>query len=121
MSNTHGKIITNYVTACLNSKPINRIHGKTNLVSYSLLINQLALKANSVKTKQYGGKHGNLPLIINDAKFRIISGVATATTDKTATPTGMDLDIDKQKLNFQRQKITGILKVKILTTLSRTN
>ena len=60
-----------------------------------------------------GGEHGHLPLIINDSKLRTITGVATAITDKTATPTGMDSDINGQTLNFQRQKIASIWKVKI--------
>ena len=113
MSDTLGKSVTDYVTECLNSKPIDRMHGEPTLVSYSLLVNQLAVKATTVKTTQWGGKHGHLPLIINDAKLRTISGFATATPGKTATPAGMDPSIDGQTSNFQRQKLTGIWKVKI--------
>ena len=113
MSDTLRESVTDYVTARLNNKPIDRMHGEPTLVSYYLLVNQLAVKTTAVNTKQWGRKHGHLPLIINDAKFRTISGVTTATTDKTATPTGMDPAIDGQISNFQRQKLTIIWKVRI--------
>ena len=94
ITDTLGKSVTDYLMALPNSKPIDRMHGKPSLFSYYLLVNQLAVKATAVETKQWGGKHGHLPLIINNAKLRTISGVAAATTDKMATPTGMYPDID---------------------------
>ena len=61
MLDTIGKSVTDYVTARLNSKPINRMYGKPTLVSESLLVNQLAVKATAVKTKQWGGETWNPP------------------------------------------------------------
>ena len=52
MSDTLGESVPNYVTAQLNIKPIDRMHGKPTLVSYSLLINELAVKSTAVNTKQ---------------------------------------------------------------------
>ena len=76
--------VTDYVTARLNSKPIYRMRSELTLVSYSLLVNQLAVKSTMVNTNQLGGgEHGHLPLIINESKLQTITGVATATTDKT--------------------------------------
>ena len=54
MSDTLGESVPNYVTAQLNIKPIDRMHGKPTLVSYSLIVDQLAGKATAVKTKQWG-------------------------------------------------------------------
>ena len=104
MSETLGESVADYITARLNSKPINRMHGESTLVLYSLLVDQISVKATAVKTKQWGWKHGHLPLIINDAKFRTISGVAKATTGKTATPTGMDPDIDGKNIELPAPK-----------------
>ena len=51
-------------------------------VTYGILEDQVAVAASAVKTLQWGGKHGHLALIVNKAKYRLITATKTNSVDR---------------------------------------
>ena len=79
--------------------------GGPTFVTYGILEDQVAVAASAVKTSQWGGKHGHLALIVNEAKYRLI----TATTNsvyRQVKPAGTDPNIDGKTSNFGRIKLS---------------
>ena len=67
---------------------------------------QIAVAASAVKTSQWGGKHGHLALIVNKAKYFLITTIATGVVDIQVKPAGTDPTIDGKTGNFERIKLS---------------
>ena len=63
------------------------------------------MAASSVKTSQWGGKHGHLALIVNEAKYRLITTTAASIVNRQVKPAGTDPNIDGKTSNFGRIKL----------------
>ena len=63
------------------------------------------MAASAAKITQWGGKHGHLELIINEAKYRLITMIATNVIDRKVKPAGTDPNIDVKTSNFDRIKL----------------
>ena len=59
--------------------------GEPTFVTYGILEDQVAVAASAVKTSQWGGKHGHLALIVNEAKYRLITAT-TNSVDRQVKP-----------------------------------
>ena len=55
-----------YVTSKMRTKTIEKMIGEPTIVSYGILEDQLAVMASTVKTTQWGRKHGHLALVVGD-------------------------------------------------------
>ena len=62
------EMVNEFVEQKIRNKPVDKIMGKPTIVTYGILEDQIALAASAVKTSQWGGKHGHLALIVNEAK-----------------------------------------------------
>ena len=100
------KIVTEFVEKKLQKKPVNKLLGKPTIVTYGILEDQVTVAASAVKTSQWGGKHGHLALIANEAKYRLITSMATSIVDRQAKPAGTDPNIDSKTSNFERIKLS---------------
>ena len=80
--------------------------GKPTIVTYSILEDQFIVAASAVKTSQWGGKHGHLALIVNEAKYRLIIATTTSIVDRQVKPAGTDPKIDGNTSNFERIKLS---------------
>ena len=80
--------------------------GDPTIVTYGILEDQVAVAESAVKTSQWGGKHGNLALIVNEAKYRVIKTMATSIVDRQVKPAGTDPNIDGKTSNFERIKLS---------------
>ena len=91
-----------YVSSKTNTTIIDKMIGEPTLVTYRILFDQLAIAASSVKTNQWGGRHGHLPLLVSDAQFVTITGIATAVTTKCNKPSRIDARINGNLSNYDR-------------------
>ena len=64
------------------------------------------MAASPVKTPQLGGKHGHLALIVNEAKYRLITTMANSIVDRQVKPTSTDPNIDDMTSYFKRIKLS---------------
>ena len=72
---------------------------------YGILEDQVAVAVSAVKTLQWGGKHGHLALIVNKAKYRLITATTTNSVNRQVKPAGTYPDIDGKTSNFERIKL----------------
>jgi len=103
-----------YVASKMSAYNIDKIIGEPTLVTFKTLFDQLAVSAAAVKTNQWGGLHGHLPLLVSDAQFQTISGNVAAVTDKRNKPNRIDSRIDGATSNYHRLKFTREQDEKIL-------
>ena len=93
---------SDYVCSKMRAYTIDKVIGEPTLVTYKTLFDQLAISAAAVKTNQWGGLHGHLPLLVSDAQFVTIAGDADAVTSKHVKPARIDPRIDGQTSNYLR-------------------
>ena len=86
-------MVTEFVELKLRNKPVDKLLSKPKFVTYGILEYQVAVAASAVKTSQWGGKHGHLSLIANEAKYRLITAT-TNSVDRQVKPPGTEPNID---------------------------
>ena len=64
------------------------------------------MAASAVKKLQWGGKHGPLSLIVNEAKYRLIKTMATSIVERQVKPSVTEPNIDGKTSNFKRIKLS---------------
>ena len=108
-------MVTEFVEQKLRNKPVDKLLGEPTFVAYGVLEDQVAVAASAVKTLQWGGKHGHLELIVNEAKYRLITATANS-VDRQVKPAGTDPNINGKKSNFKRIKLLRSQDEKIRTS-----
>ena len=88
------KMATEFVDQKLRNKPVDKLMGEPKIVTYGILEDQVSVAVSAVKKSQWGGKHGHLALIVNEAKYRIITATTTRIVDRQIKPAGTDPNID---------------------------
>ena len=99
------EMVTKFVEQKLRNKPVNKLLGEPTFVTYGILENQVTVAASALKTSQWGRKHGHLALIVNEAKYRLITST-TNSLDRQVKPAGTDPNIDGKTSNFERIKLS---------------
>ena len=66
---TNEAAIREAIRAQLSELPLDRIIGQPTTTTVNHLKQQLAKMASAVKTSNWGGSHGHLPLVISDTEF----------------------------------------------------
>ncbi len=66
--------------------PIDKIVGQPSNSTVNVLKQQLAKIAAAVKTTSWGGRHGHLALVLNDAEYRTVTNVPTLNTTRLVVP-----------------------------------
>ena len=100
------EMVTKFVEKKIRNKPVNKLMGKPTIVTYGIIEEQVAVAASAVKTSQWGGKHGHLALIVNKAKYCLITTIATSIVDRQVKPAGTDPNISGKTSNFERIKLS---------------
>ena len=67
-TNLNIEMVTKFVEQKLRNNPVYKLLGEPTIVTYGILEDQVTVAASAVKTSQWGGKHGHLKLIVNEAK-----------------------------------------------------
>ena len=98
------EMVTEFVEQKLRNKPVDKLLGEPTFVAYVILEDQVAVAASAVKTSQWGGKHGHLALIVNEAKYRLITAT-TNTVDRQVNPASTEPNINGKTSNFERIKL----------------
>ena len=62
------EMVTEFVDQKLRNNTVDKLMGEPKIVTYGILEDQVAVAASAVKTSQWGGEHGHLALIVNEAK-----------------------------------------------------
>ena len=100
------KMVTEFVDQKLRNNPVEKLMGKPTIITYGILEDQVAVEESAVKTSQWGRKHGHLALIVNKAKCRLITTMATRIVDRQVKPTGIDPNIDGKTSKSERIKLS---------------
>ena len=100
------EMVTEFVEQNLRNKPVDKLMAEPTIVTYGILEYQVSVAASAVKTPQWGGKHGHLALIVNEAKCGLITKMATSIVDRQVKPAGTDPNIDGKTSNFERIKLS---------------
>jgi hypothetical protein len=74
------------VRAIIVPMPIDKIHGQPSNTSVNVLKQQVAKLATAVKTTSWGGCHGHLALVLNDAKYRTVTSDPVLSTTRLVLP-----------------------------------
>ena len=80
--------------------------GEPTIITYGILEDQVAVAASAVKTSHWGGKHGHLLLIVNEAKYRLITATTTIIVNRQVKPAGADPNIDGKPSNIEHIKLS---------------
>ena len=113
------EMVTEFVNQKLRNKPVDKLMGEPTIVTYGILEDQVAVAASAVKTSQWGGKHSHLALIVNKAKYRLITTMATSIVDSQVKPAGTDPNINGKTSNFRRIKLSRAQDEKLESFYSR--
>ncbi|MDB4430448.1 hypothetical protein N9140_00660, partial [bacterium] len=70
----------------MDRAPIEKIVGKPTTTTVDKMELQMGRFVAGIRTDQWGGNHGHLALIVNDAKLQTLTGDATMTVAKMAKP-----------------------------------
>ena len=70
------------VRAIIAPMPIDKIHGQPSNACVNVLKQQVAKLATAVKTTSWGGCHGHLALVLNDAEYRTETSIPTLLTTR---------------------------------------
>ena len=100
------EMVTEFVEQNLQNKPVDKRMGEPTIVTYCILEYQVAVAASAVKTSQWGGKHVHLALIVNKAKYRLITLMTIVIVDRQVKPAGTDPNIYGETSNFERIKLS---------------
>ena len=98
--------VTDFVEQKLQNKPVNKLMGEPTIVTYGILEDQVSVAERAVKKSQWGGKYGHMALIVNEAKYRLITTMATSIVDRQVKPAGTDPNTDGKTINFERIKLS---------------
>eukprot|EP00804_Cyclotella_cryptica_P021358 CCRYP_001594-RA/>CCRYP_001594-RA protein AED:0.64 eAED:0.32 QI:0/0/0/0.6/1/1/5/0/975 len=74
------------VRSIIAPMPIDKIVGQPSNSTVNVLKQQLAKIAAAVKTTSWGGRHGHLALVLNDAEYQTVTNVPTLTTTRLVLP-----------------------------------
>ena len=112
------EMVTDFIEQKLQNKPVDKLLGEATFVMYGILEDQVAVAASTVKTSQWGRKHGHLALILNEAKYWLITAT-TNSVDRQVKPAGTDPNIDGKTSNFERIKLAIVQDEKIRNFIYR--
>ena len=102
------------VQAIIRPMPINRIHGQPSKTPVNVLKQQVAKLAAAVKTTSWGGRHGHLALVLNDAKYRrVTSTLANKKTLLHRTRIMADHNLECQEF-WKQESVNAIIVDKIV-------
>jgi hypothetical protein len=93
-----------HITTKLKIFHVDRIMGEPTINSYDILLEQLAVGSALITTTQWGGKFGHIPLILGDARFKIITNDNTAITEEIVAWNEVDPSIDGNTPEFEAKK-----------------
>ena len=71
------KMVADFVEQKIRNMPVDKLLGEPTIVAYGILEDQVAVAASAVKASQLVGKHGHLALIVDEAKYRLITATTT--------------------------------------------
>ena len=74
------------VRAQLATMPFDKIIGQPTNHTVNHLEKQIARMAAAVKSTKWGGRHGCIALVVDEASYRTITGTPTATVDRLQAP-----------------------------------
>jgi hypothetical protein len=74
------------VRAMIAHMAMDKIIGQPTNTTVNQLKQQVAKIAAAVKTSKWGGRHGHLALVLNEADYRTVTSVATADIDRLNAP-----------------------------------
>ena len=96
------------VRAIVAPLPLDKIVGQPTTSTANHLRQQVAKIAAAVKTTSWGGRHGHLALVLNDAEYRTVTGNPDITIDRLTTPPIVAAGLTNTTTLTNRASITGL-------------
>jgi hypothetical protein len=85
-SSTNEATVRKAIQGIIAPMAIDKIIGQPTNTTVNHLKQQVAKIAAAVKTTEWGGRHGHLALVINEADYRTVTGNATSTVNLQIAP-----------------------------------
>ena len=63
------EMVTEFLEQKLQNKPVEKLLSESTFFTYSILEDQVAVAASTVKSSQWGVKHGHMALIADEKKY----------------------------------------------------
>jgi hypothetical protein len=96
------------VRAIVSPMPLDKIVGQPTTSTVNHLRQQIAKIAAAVKTTSWGGRHGHLALVLNDAEYRTVTGNPDIIIDRLTTPPIVAAGLTNTTTLTNRASITGL-------------
>ena len=96
------------VRAIVSPLPLDKIVGQPTTSTVNHLRQQIAKIVAAVKTTSWGGRHGHLALMLNDAEYRTVTGNPDITIDRLPTPPIVATGLTNTTTLTNRASITGL-------------
>ena len=93
--------IREMVRDSIMGKPVDKMIGHPTLSTHKHLVNQLAQAAGDIETVAWGGNHGCIALVLEDAQYQTLTGDPTSNTDWQDVPDNVHPDIDETCSEFE--------------------
>ena len=81
-----GSSVHQTVSLIMAAKPLNAIVGQPTMKTMSKMVEQMAQMVALVKTTTWGGRHGSLTLVLNDADYSSITKAKITSTTPVNQP-----------------------------------
>eukprot|EP00804_Cyclotella_cryptica_P003839 CCRYP_020456-RA/>CCRYP_020456-RA protein AED:0.53 eAED:0.37 QI:0/-1/0/1/-1/1/1/0/425 len=95
------------VRSIIAPMPIDKIMGQPSNSTVNVLKQQLAKIAAAVKTTSWGGRHGHLALVLNNAEYQTVTNVPTLTTTRLVLPPIVPANLANNTTLTHRTRITA--------------
>jgi hypothetical protein len=96
-----GSSVHQMVSLIMSGKPLNVIVGQPTTKSMNKMMEQMAQMVAPVKMTAWGGRHGSLPLVLDDTDYKSITKSTTQTTALVTQPDAINQGITNQSTPFE--------------------
>ena len=93
--------IRKMVQKSILAKPIDKMVGHPSTTSHKNLVNQLAQAAGDIESKEWGGNHGTIALVLEDEPYQTLTGDPNLLTAWQDMPNAVHPDIDARTSKFE--------------------
>jgi hypothetical protein len=89
------------VRATMMALPLDVVVGQPTTQTMNLMTEQLAKMCASVRTTAFGGKHGSLAAVIDNAEYRTVTTIASSSTTPLTEPAAVSKTLTKEATPYE--------------------
>ena len=100
-SSALGSSVHQTVSLLMSTKPLDVIVGQPTTKTMNRMTEQMAQMVAPVKTTAWGGLHGSLALVLDDAEYALITKIVIKTADALIKPVSINPKIDDKSSPYK--------------------